>query len=202
MPEGGNDQSQSSWFQRMKDDPFLSKVAAGLLVLIIGSAVASAIPNGWHTVGTGISSTWAWMWNPPKWLLVILYLCALAILIVVGVLIRVACEPAEPSPPPQARQEPAKPDGTFFSNLKWRWYYDRDGRMTEIAPFCPTCDLQLIARQSGVGMFASGPTFYACDNRNCQNHGRELLVYPGTHAELETLLIREVQRQARLKAGT
>ena len=123
----------------------------------------------------------------PNWLFVVLVLCAICVVGVIGLLLRVRF--FEPPLPAGSDYRPYREDLVF--GILWRWQYAEDGRMWELHCFCPVCDLQLFPRDVGEYRFAP-VTMYPCEH--C---GYESKRVTGSALSVESLVRRHVQRKLR-----
>lgn len=73
----------------------------------------------------------------------------------------------------------------IFFNMRWRWRWTQDG-VTDIACYCPQCDLQLIPQD------LHGETGFSCER--C---GQDVYKVDGNMYQFELRIAREVQRKAR-----
>ena len=141
------EEKKKAWLERKWNDPVWSKVIAGIILFILGGigAVVVTLLHGWPAIWGWVKTAWTTVWHwvggtasIPNWLLVVLSLCALAILAVVIVVIWAICRSPE-----RVIQEITE---FSYLGLKWRWQIqrlpDRD-TIVNLYPYCPVCDMQL-----------------------------------------------------------
>lgn len=106
---------------------------------LVGTAATVAggiiLAFNWADVWNWLNSAWQWVTGSaahPRWLLGLLWLS------VIGWVLFALTRVGEPPAPSHVSYQ----QDNFF-NVVWRWNWDFD-RVTEVTPFCPQCDLQII----------------------------------------------------------
>lgn len=122
------------------------QVGSGLIVAAIIAAGASAwatFKGWWRSIGVGIVDGWNWLAlssTHPNWLLILLWLSALAVLLVLAALVIVRI---------RASEEPVVTWRSYrrdqFHGAEWQWWYNEySGAVENLIPLCPACQCQLV----------------------------------------------------------
>ncbi|WP_143568378.1 hypothetical protein [Stenotrophomonas maltophilia] len=122
------------------------QVVAGVIVAAIG-AVAGAIwasfAGWWPSIFGALRGLWNWLGSSsehPNWLLILLWLSALA---VAFVLVALAIERLRG--PVEAKTTWRSYRRDHFHGVNWQWWYeDYSGGVEGLTPLCPSCQCQLV----------------------------------------------------------
>ena len=78
-----------------------------------------------------------------------------------------------------------------FFNVLWRWSYGYDGKIERVFTFCPSCDFQIYAEDSGA--FAAVPRILF----HCECCNKDLYDFQGSYDDLKSKTIRLLQQKIR-----
>ena len=166
-----------------KSHPVRNSIIATLATAAILSFVTFVIPHGWHTIFSAVGSFFGWFVKTtaiPNWLLVILALSTLT-LIVRTILILIANSGL-------TEHVPGWPTEMTIFGIHWRWKYSVNGRIHDLASFCPQCDFQIYARPAST----FGRLVYPCEDCNWQSEP-----FDCSPSEVESRVTRKIQQHLR-----
>jgi hypothetical protein len=194
QPDRGDIRTHSSALPRpnMTNSGLRTTIVGGVIAAVIAGLILSLAP-GWsataHFIWNIVRFIWSavrfiWLAHIPVWLLVLL--CGLVATLWL-ILKRAA---GSRSSLEWVDVEDVYTQDRFFGAV-WRWHYYA-GQPSGLAPFCPTCDMQLVYHNDGVYYAAGVHTILICER--CQRGVGE---FEGDYDQLERRLVREIQRKIR-----
>ena len=170
-----------------KEHMIRGKVVPSLITAAILSFVATVIPGGWNWVFAKCHAAWFWFFSSatiPIWLLILL--SALSLVALAFVAYAVAHKAANHAAQCYAQD-------TIFG-IRWRWHCGHHG-ISDLASFCPRCDLQVNARQASP-FNAIDAVVYHCDDCHADLHRFDV-----GQEEVEGLVMRKIQQKIRRESS-
>lgn len=170
--------------RRAWSDPVWSKVIAGA-ILAVAAALWTFFAGWWPDIANAVGAAFDFVTAKtltPNWLLGLLSLCSCALVIIAALAII------------DARSGPLMVTYRMdrILGVKWRWKYDANLAIYDLAPFCPTCDFQAIYVDLGQHRFPHlGIKCEDCNQVFADFKSVTLI------SEIEDRVEREIQRKLR-----
>lgn len=177
-----------SLLKKIWGDPVWSKVIATGIVAVV-AVVATYLAGWWPTFAAfakKVASFGAATTTVPNWLLILLSLCAVALLFFLGIALWTIIAPGSSEPLPRASYR----EDDFFG-IRWRWSYNTDGDIVRLMSFCPGCDYQIYPRD------VSGYQEPEHLKYNCDDCGARINEFKMPEEEIESRVIRQIHKKIR-----
>ncbi len=168
-------------------DPVWSKVIATIIIGIAGVLVTYFA--GWWPIiaqmGSGLVAYTAASTQIPNWLLGLLILCAVLVIGAIGIAGYFLLAAGKP----QVLWATYTTDEIL--GIKWRWHYGSKGLIYELYAYCPSCDLQVYARNSSAFRAVDHIAYF------CEHCGKVVAEFQMPEGAVENLVKRTIQKKIR-----
>lgn len=156
-----------------------SKLLAGAVIVGLAAGYLTGLWSDLAYWVDGLVGLLAASTLVPNWLLGLFAVCAVIVAGWLGAALR-------PSRDPRPSSSVTSEDSFF--NIRWRWAYDRSGRIEKPTPHCLRCGSRLVVRQVGDDR---GPEHYEC---RCEQCGHVACEIEGSVDEFEKRVLDRIHQ--------